>query len=221
MSDNLIVDFDELGKPVGVTLEHYSQISDSSTIGSTAADHPRPSAGLRKGGRSPQASEGQQSFQLGIQGWLGLLSLPLDQQIIQKPSEANQPPAPAFFAEPIEQAIAAGGEVQPAGGMEVNGGRSRSKKPDLAMADLSAGPGLQAGRGSRTRAAGMAPRSSTPPRTLSRPARQPSKASVHQAAAALPAGNDPFHCSSHSPASSDPSPATAPTAPPGCSGESR
>ena len=32
VSDNLIVDFDELGKPVGVTLEHYSQISDSSTI---------------------------------------------------------------------------------------------------------------------------------------------------------------------------------------------
>jgi uncharacterized protein YuzE len=31
MSDNLIVDFDELGKPVGVTLEHDSQISDSST----------------------------------------------------------------------------------------------------------------------------------------------------------------------------------------------
>jgi len=25
VSDNLIVDFDELGKPVGVTLEHYSQ----------------------------------------------------------------------------------------------------------------------------------------------------------------------------------------------------
>ncbi|MEY4802512.1 MAG: hypothetical protein RLZZ274_1243 [Cyanobacteriota bacterium] len=32
VSDNLIVDFDELGKPVGVTLEHYSQISDNSTI---------------------------------------------------------------------------------------------------------------------------------------------------------------------------------------------
>jgi uncharacterized protein YuzE len=32
VSDNLIVDFDELGKPVGVSLEHYSQISDSSTI---------------------------------------------------------------------------------------------------------------------------------------------------------------------------------------------
>jgi len=29
---NLIVDFDELGKPVGVTLEHYSEISDTSTI---------------------------------------------------------------------------------------------------------------------------------------------------------------------------------------------
>jgi uncharacterized protein YuzE len=32
VSDNLIVDFDEQGRPVGVTLEHYSQISDSSTI---------------------------------------------------------------------------------------------------------------------------------------------------------------------------------------------
>jgi len=32
VSDNLIVDFDELGKPVGVTLEHYSQISNTSTI---------------------------------------------------------------------------------------------------------------------------------------------------------------------------------------------
>jgi uncharacterized protein YuzE len=32
VSDNLIVDFDELGQPVGVTLEHYSQISDSSAI---------------------------------------------------------------------------------------------------------------------------------------------------------------------------------------------
>ena len=29
VSDNLIVDFDEGGKPVGVTLEHYSQISGS------------------------------------------------------------------------------------------------------------------------------------------------------------------------------------------------
>ena len=32
VSDNLIVDFDELGKPVSVTLEHYSKISDTSTI---------------------------------------------------------------------------------------------------------------------------------------------------------------------------------------------
>lgn len=32
ISDNLIVDFDSQGRPVGVTLEHYSQISDSSTI---------------------------------------------------------------------------------------------------------------------------------------------------------------------------------------------
>ena len=32
VSDNLIVDFDAQGKPVGMTLEHYSQIGDSSTI---------------------------------------------------------------------------------------------------------------------------------------------------------------------------------------------
>jgi len=32
ISDNLIVDFDDQGRPVGVTVEHYSQISDSSTI---------------------------------------------------------------------------------------------------------------------------------------------------------------------------------------------
>ena len=31
VSDNLIVDFYERGKPVGVTLEHYFQISDTST----------------------------------------------------------------------------------------------------------------------------------------------------------------------------------------------
>ena len=31
ISDNLIVDFDERGKPVGVTPERYSQISDAST----------------------------------------------------------------------------------------------------------------------------------------------------------------------------------------------
>ena len=32
VSDNLIVDFDERGKPVGMTLAHYSQIGDTSTI---------------------------------------------------------------------------------------------------------------------------------------------------------------------------------------------
>jgi len=30
--DNLILDFDAQGNPIGVTLEHDSQISDSSTI---------------------------------------------------------------------------------------------------------------------------------------------------------------------------------------------
>ena len=32
ISDNLIVDFDAQGKPVGLTLEHYSQISDNRSI---------------------------------------------------------------------------------------------------------------------------------------------------------------------------------------------
>ena len=32
VSDNLIVDFNVRGKPVGVTLKHYCQISDASTI---------------------------------------------------------------------------------------------------------------------------------------------------------------------------------------------
>ena len=32
ISDNLIVDFDAEGKPVGLTLEHYSQISDQRSI---------------------------------------------------------------------------------------------------------------------------------------------------------------------------------------------
>jgi uncharacterized protein YuzE len=32
ISDNLIVDFDAQGRPVGVTLEHYSLISDSNAI---------------------------------------------------------------------------------------------------------------------------------------------------------------------------------------------
>ena len=32
ITENLIVDFDDQDKPVGVTLEHYSSISDTSTI---------------------------------------------------------------------------------------------------------------------------------------------------------------------------------------------
>ena len=36
-----------------------------------------------KGGRSPQPSEGQQSLQLRIQDWLGLLGLTLREQIIE------------------------------------------------------------------------------------------------------------------------------------------
>ena len=42
-----------------------------------------------KGGLSPQPSEGQQGLQLGIQDWLGLLSLTLREQIIEKPGEPD------------------------------------------------------------------------------------------------------------------------------------
>ena len=60
------------------------------------------------GGRSPQPSEGQQSLQLRIEDWLGLLGLTLRAQIIEEPSQADQAPAPAFLAEEEQQAIAAG-----------------------------------------------------------------------------------------------------------------
>jgi uncharacterized protein YuzE len=32
ISESLIVDLDERGKPVGITIEHYSQTADSTTI---------------------------------------------------------------------------------------------------------------------------------------------------------------------------------------------
>lgn len=32
INENLVVDFDEQGRPVGLTLEHYSQISDNRSI---------------------------------------------------------------------------------------------------------------------------------------------------------------------------------------------
>jgi len=32
VSESLIVDIDEKGKPVGITIEHYSQTADSTTI---------------------------------------------------------------------------------------------------------------------------------------------------------------------------------------------
>ena len=109
---------------------------------SCLASRPKP---CLKGGRSPQPSEGQQGLQLWIQDWLGLLSLALGEQIIQKPGEPDQPPAPALFAEPVQQPIAAGGEVQPAGGMQVN--RGVSGKAKRGHGGTSAGPHLQAGRG--------------------------------------------------------------------------
>ena len=136
------------------------------------------------GGRSPQPSEGQQSLQLRIQDWLGLLGLTLREQIIEEPSQADQAPAPAFLAEEEQQAIAACGEVQPPGGMSVNGRGSRSEK--RGHGGHSAGPGLQAGRGQGpatilrcTASCGTTVskprawlRSLTPPRTMKRPAQR-------------------------------------------------
>ncbi len=90
-----------------------------------------------KGGRSPLPSERQQSFQLQIEEWLGLLGLTLREQIIEEASHADQAPAPAFFAEEVQQAIAARGEMAPAGGVGVSEGHGGQ----------SAGPHLQAGRG--------------------------------------------------------------------------
>ncbi len=89
------------------------------------------------GGRSPQPSEGQQSLQLRIQDWLGLLGLTLREQIIEEPSQADQAPAPAFLAEEKQQAIAAYGEVEPTGGVDVSEGHG----------GRSAGRHFQAGRG--------------------------------------------------------------------------
>ena len=131
-----------------------------------------------KGGRSPQPSEGQQCLQLGIQGWLGLLGLALGEQIIEEPGEPDQPPAPALLTEPDQQAIAAGRELKATGGVGVSEGHG----------GRSAGRRLHAGRGQGpatiTRCAASCGttvsqprawlRSLTPPRTLKRPAWQPS-----------------------------------------------
>ena len=100
-----------------------------------------------KGGRSPQPSEGQQGLQLGIQDWLGLLRLTLGEQIIEEVGEPDQPAAPALFTEPEQQAIAAGRELQPAGGMQMSRGVNRKAK--RGHGGTSAGPQLQAGRGQR------------------------------------------------------------------------
>ena len=111
---------------------------------SAVASMPRPVMPLLgharcplKGRRSPLPSEGQQSFQLQIEEWLGLLGLTLREQIIEEPSQADQAPAPAFFTEEVQQAIAARGEMEPAGGVGVSEGHGGQ----------SAGPHLQGGRG--------------------------------------------------------------------------
>ncbi len=91
-----------------------------------------------EGGRSPPPrSKGQQRLQLGIQNWLGLFGLTLREQIIEEPSQADQTPAPAFFAEEEQQAIAACSELEPTGGVDVGEGHG----------GRSAGRHLQAGRG--------------------------------------------------------------------------
>jgi len=86
-------------------------------------------------GPKPPALKGQQSLQLRIQDWLGLLGLPLREQIIEEPSQTDQ--APAFLAEEEQQAIAACGEVEPTGGVDVSEGHG----------GRSAGRHFQAGRG--------------------------------------------------------------------------
>ncbi len=82
------------------------------------------------GGRSPPPSERQQSLQLRIQDWLGLLGLTLREQIIEEPSQAHQAPAPAFLAEAEQQAITACSELEPTGGVDLgegHGGRSTGR----------------------------------------------------------------------------------------------
>ena len=130
-------------------------------------------------GQKPPQSEGQQGLQLGIQDWLGLLSLPLCEQIIEEPGEPDQPPAPALLTEPDQQAIAAGGELKATGSVGVSDGHG----------GRSAGRHLQAGRGQGPatipRCAASCGttvsqprawlRSLTPPRTMKRPSRQPSQ----------------------------------------------
>jgi len=116
-----------------------------------AAQQKRARHGNRNGlastkrGRSPQPSEGQQRLQLGISRRLRLLRLTLGEQIIQQSCQPDQPSAPALFTEPEQQAIAAGRELQPAGGMQVN--RGVSGKAKRGHGGTSAGLHLQAGRG--------------------------------------------------------------------------
>ena len=89
-----------------------------------------PAEAWPKGPGSPQPSEGQQRQQLRINWRLRLLGLALREEIIQEPPKPEEPPAPAFFAEEEQQAIAAGSEVQPAGGVDVgegHGGRSAGR----------------------------------------------------------------------------------------------
>ena len=81
-------------------------------------------------------------FRSGIQVWLGLLGLPLGEQLIKELSEANQAPAPALLTEPEEQAITAGREMKAASGVDVSeghGGRSAGRRPAALGADQFGG----------------------------------------------------------------------------------
>ena len=79
-------------------------------------------------GRSPQPSEGQQGLRLKIHNRLGLLGLPLCEQInsfgegcaYEEAGEPDQPPAPALHTEPDQQAIAVVGELEATGGLGVS-----------------------------------------------------------------------------------------------------
>ena len=74
-----------------------------------------------------------------------LLGLPLVEETNQELDQAEKPAAPELLAKPDEQAIAAGGEVQSAGVMEVS--RDYRWKGKRGHDGSSAGAHLQAGRG--------------------------------------------------------------------------
>jgi hypothetical protein len=72
--------------------------------------------------------------------------LTLREQVIEEPSQADQAPAQAFIDEAEQQAITAGGDVKPTGGVDVGaaqegtssgGGRTSTKRLAQDHADLA------------------------------------------------------------------------------------